>query len=167
MRYADEQVDDTFAPVKIGEASNLVIQRATQQRALFILFDGLVESPIEEQFGFALAHVIVEYGYTVAVLGNGCVEEVDTDFFIIPQFKWGFYRSDFALVDAREGVTVLIECDGQEFHSSEEHKLHDHQKDAAAAALSMTTLRFTGSQIFGNARLCAQRALFNAIKGRQ
>jgi len=165
MRYADEQVDETFAPVKIGSACLEVCKVAEVYRQWARHFDGLCESPIEEQFAVAMAQVIVEHRFTVSVSPNGEIEEAETDFLLIPQFKWGFYRSDFALVDVRTGLTVLVECDGQEFHSSEDQKQHDIRKDEAAAALAMTTLRFTGSKIHNEARFCAQRVLFNAMKG--
>lgn len=72
---------------------------------------------------------------------------------IVPQFSWGRFRMDFAIVQS--GVPVLfIECDGAEFHSSAEQLARDRKKDAAAEKAGITLLRFSGSDIYRYANNC-------------
>ncbi len=100
------------------------------------------ESPIE-----------IILGAEIAKLGGESLE-------LIPQFRLGRYRYDFAI--RRKGhpkFVVLIECDGKAFHSTPEQIANDRRKDREAASAGMDIVRFTGSDIHADARNCALIAL--------
>ena len=78
-----------------------------------------------------------------------------------PQFRWTYYRSDLAIT-AANGRTLLIECDGRDFHSSPEQLAHDSAKDKAAKLWGFRTIRFSGSQIHRDPDGCA-RKVFDAM----
>lgn len=80
---------------------------------------------------------------------------------LVPQFVWMFYRSDWAVISPG-GKTLLIECDGRDFHHSPDQMAHDAAKDAAAAARGYRTIRFSGSQIHNNPKDCAKKVFDEA-----
>jgi very-short-patch-repair endonuclease len=75
------------------------------------------------------------------------------------------FRLDRFLYDLyfkREGRSkplVMIECDGKEFHSTDEQIANDRAKDALAAKSGIILLRFSGSQIFRELDRCTQQVL--------
>lgn len=75
---------------------------------------------------------------------------------LTPQFKLDRFRYDFALDGQRK---VLIECDGAEFHSTRAQQENDRLKDQAASRAGFPLLRFSGSDIFRNAKGCALVAI--------
>lgn len=77
-----------------------------------------------------------------------------------PQFEWGNYRSDFLVVD-RNGLRVLIECDGHDFHErTKEQAERDRSRDREAQALGYYILRFTGSEIYRDSRECIRQIIW-------
>ena len=52
---------------------------------------------------------------------------------VIPQYVRGKYRFDFA-IERHKNLLVLIECDGKEFHSSEEQQARDKIKQEISRA---------------------------------
>jgi very-short-patch-repair endonuclease len=76
------------------------------------------------------------------------------------QFHLGRFLYD--LYFKREGRSkplLMIECDGKEFHSTDEQIANDRAKDARAARLGIPLLRFSGSQIFRELDCCTQQVL--------
>jgi very-short-patch-repair endonuclease len=76
------------------------------------------------------------------------------------QFPLGRFLYD--LYFKREGRSkplVVIECDGKEFHSTDEQIANDRAKDALAAKSGILLLRFSGSQIFRELDRCTQQVL--------
>ncbi len=83
-----------------------------------------------------------------------------------PQFVWRKYRIDWAILDG--GAPILfIECDGRDYHSSEDARRRDAARDDECWAAGIRVVRFTGSQIHHAARPCAEHivGLIVAIRG--
>lgn len=75
-----------------------------------------------------------------------------------PQQKIGPYRVDFIL-DNIPGVSllkVIIELDGQEFHSTPEQRDYDTKRVRYFQRRGWQVIRFTGSQVNGNCLACVQ-----------
>ena len=110
------------------------------------------ESPIEVMFAAELAVVLADYF---------------PDARIEPQFKWQNWRMDFALfAPGGNCLRVFVECDGAEFHSTDEQIANDRRKDEAAKAAGIHLLRFTGSEIQQNSYGCAVVALEHLVEGK-
>lgn len=73
----------------------------------------------------------------------------------------GGYRADFVLfvrADAKGKVfRFIIECDGHDFHErTKEQAQRDKSRDRKLSSHGFTVLRFTGSEVYRNARKCAK-----------
>jgi len=100
------------------------------------------ESPIE-----------VLLGAEIAARGGDGLE-------VIPQFRLGRYRYDFAIRrKSHPKFVLLIECDGKAFHSTPKQKANDYRKNIAAWQAGLDLLRFTGSEIHKDTRNCALMAI--------
>lgn len=73
------------------------------------------------------------------------------------QAKIGPYRADLLIEDRRPEAArrLVIECDGQEFHSSEQAIDRDRRRDRWFAANHIFVMRFSGAEIHRDARGCA------------
>jgi very-short-patch-repair endonuclease len=97
------------------------------------------------------------------ILGQALIEAVSTmfpagDVTVVPQFVWRRYRIDWAVLIA--GAPVLfVECDGQEYHSSEDARRRDAARDAECWSAGIEVARFTGSQIHYASRPCADKVV--------
>jgi very-short-patch-repair endonuclease len=83
------------------------------------------------------------------------------------QFLIDRFRYDLSI--KREGQPkpfVLIECDGKEFHSTEEQIAHDLAKDALAAKAGISLLRFSGSEIYRELDRCVVQ-IFKGLRLRR
>lgn len=78
-----------------------------------------------------------------------------SDLFIAPQFEFGGYRMDFALVARkhRRIQIVAVECDGAEFHEP----VKDRERDAYFAAFRIPTIRAAGREIIDTPQRVAHR----------
>jgi very-short-patch-repair endonuclease len=102
------------------------------------------ESPIEVDLGARLSSAIRRID--------------DSNLLLVPQYVLGPYRYDFAII--REGKPIaLIECDGRDFHSTEEQLANDRAKDDLAVREGVTLFRFSGSEIFRDGRDCVRSIL--------
>jgi very-short-patch-repair endonuclease len=63
------------------------------------------------------------------------------------------YRADI-LIEIR-GRKLVIECDGEAFHTTKEQIAHDKKRDRYCATNGMAVMRFTGSEINRDPRGCA------------
>jgi very-short-patch-repair endonuclease len=99
-------------------------------------------SPIESAFASALFSVLACEPLPVS---------------IEPQAPVGPYFADFLL--SLRGRRLAVECDGREFHSSDEQRRRDQQRDEFFLRRGIPTLRLTGAQIHENATACARRTL--------
>jgi very-short-patch-repair endonuclease len=118
------------------------------------------ESPIEQtlcvtlfaSFGFSA----IEGDFSSDRLAE-LVSDKPTAFLFAQQWIAG-YRADFLLVVAdHEGcVLFVIECDGSQFHSTDDQRAYDARRDAALRqAGCRKVFRFSGSDIFRHTRLTA------------
>jgi very-short-patch-repair endonuclease len=149
-----------FRPVHIGEAAGTALERIHN---VMNLSPGC-DSPIEAQLGAAVLMFFERAGVRLKLCKSFDANNAPEGLLFVPQFKWSFYRSDWAIVSARTYGAMLIECDGKDFHSSPAQKSHDSKKDAAALDYGFLTMRFTGSAIFRDADGCAQK-IYDALNG--
>jgi very-short-patch-repair endonuclease len=156
---SEAEAGDDFRPTSLGSALIDVFKRAE----MCLSIGNNTESPIELQLGAAILIVFERNRRSLQMCVPSELESA-TGLVLVPQYGWGFYRSDWALYNPRTGGALLIECDGAEFHSSPEQKLHDQKKDAAAHDRGCLTIRFTGSQIHRSADGCAQK-IFDIVYG--
>jgi very-short-patch-repair endonuclease len=96
------------------------------------------ESPIEIMFGMAM------------------MEFMEDDWALIPQLWWGRYRIDWAL-ERPDKPWIFVECDGNEFHTKPEDVKRDRNRDIRIRRAGIKLFRFTGSEIYQNAKGCAMR----------
>lgn len=89
-------------------------------------------------------------------------------FFVYPQHKSGQYRADFLIKAVGWGneykvwpptaeVSVCVECDGREFHSTPEQIARDNDKEKHFKEQGIETLRFSGSEIYRKPDLCVNQ----------
>lgn len=141
-----------FKPISLGAATANLLDRDRAGREI----GESTESPIELQLGAAIIMCFERAGTPLKL----CLElpkDRPEGLLLVPQFKWSHYRSDWAIVNPRQGGALLIECDGRDFHSSSEQRAHDRKKDAAAHDRGYLTIRFDGSSIFMQADECAKK----------
>lgn len=93
------------------------------------------DSPIEAQFLDAIART-----------GETLLADIKT------QHQIGPFRVDFALPALR----VVIEVDGHAWHASREQRTRDARRDRYLTREGWTVLRYTGSEVFNSARVCAR-----------
>src|SRR5262249_31954635 len=117
----------------LGEATEIPLVRAVVAYDL----SHQCESPIEVQLGAELKARRLE--------GDP----------VFPQYEWDRFRMDFAILKDGHHPCVFVECDGKAFHSTPEQIANDRRKDQAAAEAGIDLYRFSGSDIFRNARGCA------------
>lgn len=140
---------------------------------------GLCESPIEELFLLAMLSpaeppwptdndpYVVRIGNEIDSGPSLTFEEAGIDLWQqetvdLPNGKT--VRLDFSLHGELEHVDttwkVAIELDGHEFHDrTKEQAARDRSRDRELSALGWTVLRFTGSEIWKDAKTCAMQAL--------
>lgn len=107
-----------------------------------VLIDMPCESPIEHQLAAHLVDHAERWGFTV-----------------VPQFKLGNFRYDFAIKwDGH--VVALVECDGAEFHSTSKQIARDADKDRLAERHGYAMFRYSGRQIYRDAHKCAEEIIF-------
>lgn len=146
-----------FKPVEMGGVFANIIERARAAMQA----SPTADSPIETILGAAIILVFRNAGKPLSLASE---PTEGAGLLLIPQFKWSFYRSDWAIYNPKTTGALLIECDGKDFHSSPEQIEHDRKKDAAAHDRGFLTLRFTGSQIHKNADACAAK-VFDIVHG--
>lgn len=117
----------------------------------------LTESPIETLFGVALLTALAGTPYRERVRwGHFSTWKRDDNFIdVVAQYPFGHrFRMDWAILIEGEPA-IFIECDGQEFHASEEQIANDRAKDKAAREVGIDLMRFTGSQLHRSDEVCA------------
>ena len=64
------------------------------------------------------------------------------------EYEIGPYRVDFLLIPKHgNDKGVIIECDGDEFHSTIEALKHDYKRERYLEGLGYRVMRFTGKEI--------------------
>lgn len=154
----DVAEENTFAP--IGSAS--VLERAAQAYIL----NGKTESPIETMFGAAAVTLFRrklgddQFAFCWAKDEASAPQD---KLLLIPQYPWRRFRIDWAFKIAGKEI-LFVECDGRDFHSTDEQIVRDAKRDAIATAAGIEVLRFTGSSIFLNDDACAGLALSAVLR---
>lgn len=114
---------------------------------------GSTDSPIESILLAALCECAVDHGYRVAKTAG----RSDT-LGIRPQTTVDRYRIDLVVSFLFHGAEMhlAIECDGHAFHEKTKAQARkDRSRERALTYLGYRVVRFTGSEIVGNARACA------------
>lgn len=149
-----EEVEGGFRPQSMLEATIPVIETLHNQQ----IVSGKCDSPIEEMLGAFIMTVFREEGAPLKLCLVSDLKKIGTSLILVPQYKWLYYRSDWAVLCPAFSMTaVLIECDGAEFHSSPQQIEHDRKKDAAALDYGHITMRFPGRLIHKDPRGCARK----------
>lgn len=152
IRGSEADVGD-FKPTALGGVFAKVVDRA----AASVLASGDADSPIETILGAAVILYFRDAGKPLTLCAPAEIDGATGRLLFVPQFRWSIYRSDWAIYNPKTSGAMLLECDGKDFHSSEDQKAHDQKKDAAAHDRGYLTMRFTGSQIHRDADGCAQK----------
>lgn len=104
------------------------------------------ESPIEIDLGVSLTKVFQEIS--------------DPKLSLEPQFILGPFRDDFAIrCEGLERPIALVECDGKEFHSTEDQIRRELAKERLAIQAGFQFFRFSGSHIYRNPKKCVRQIL--------
>ena len=67
------------------------------------------------------------------------------------------YRFDFLVF--YDGGAIAVELDGHDYHKTKEQRGRDAQRDRWFAARKLTTVRFTGSQVYADPEGCVKELL--------
>ena len=76
---------------------------------------------------------------------------------LTPQVDVGRYRLDFALQG--ENFKVAIEIDGHDTHKSRDQRQHDYERERRLQELGWFFIRFTGSDVYGDAQGCVAQCV--------
>ena len=117
---------------------------------------GETQSPIERDFLVAFCDVAVEHGYGVAKRAGDAIIGV------APQKSVGPFFLDFGISFSFFGfvLDIAVEADGHAFHEKTPGQARrDRTRERLIAALGYRVLRFTGSEINGDAKRCAMEVL--------
>jgi very-short-patch-repair endonuclease len=82
---------------------------------------------------------------------------------IAAQVLIGPYRADFVLTG--RGVKLVIEADGQPWHSTDAQIAHDDRRDAFMRERGFKVLRFKGAAIYNTMPWCLQ-VISDAVSGK-
>jgi very-short-patch-repair endonuclease len=76
------------------------------------------------------------------------------------------YRVDFLVF--HDGRCIAVELDGHDYHKTKEQRSRDAERDRWLAARKIETLRWTGSQVFGDPQGCVAelRDVLRAVPSR-
>lgn len=142
-----------------------VFSRAVSAAGLAMAVNAVTESPIETLFGVALLRQLSVFSnYVWWGHATRKSQVVAKPIEVIAQYWWRNYRIDWAII-IRGEPAIFIECDGQEFHSSEEQQEKDRIRDESIIAAGIEIFRFTGSDLHNNDTACGQ-LVARAVAGR-
>ena len=117
----------------------------------FVTMRNWFDSPIEELFYYCFHYVLHKYHKKL-------VDKV----FLVPQYG-GFdglpYRVDFLVgrdYERSSTTEIVVECDGNEFHSTKEQIKKDNKRQREIENLGYSFLRFSGSEIYNDSEKCAE-----------
>lgn len=135
----------------------------------------LCESPIEQLLALAIidSNFSRHHGVRIArpkpdaghVLPYNPLPEENQELTLYPQWRLKRWRIDFRLdwerfETAQSAKTVLIECDGHDFHErTKKQAASDRSRDRALQRAGYQIIRFTGSELTRNSKRCAAETL--------
>jgi very-short-patch-repair endonuclease len=157
-QYGREDIIGSFNPVRVGDVAVAIVDVLSR----YFQMQGKCDSPIEEILGAHTMQLFADCGHplTFCEIDNVSDHKVGT-LLIVPQFRFSKFRADWGVFRVGNAQALLIECDGQDYHSSPEAVARDTARDASAHALGHLTMRFWGRQIVRDPRKCA-RMIFDA-----
>lgn len=133
-------------------------------------FSDLCESPIEKLFVSALLYVCSGHKIPVALHNKSTCTIVNFSItrrqgdktnvqylHVKTQVEIDRYRADFLL--SKSGKSVVVECDGEEFHSTPEQVTNDQKRGDVLLSLGYPTVRFTGAELYRDPFNCAAVAI--------
>lgn len=129
-------------------------------------WEGILRSPIEKQLGAAFIelegdeewHAIIDYDNPALMVGCG---PTGAGCYVVPQIRVGRYTIDFGFIRVQKYgcLALAVELDGHEFHEkTKEQVKRFRMRDRELLRAGWPTIRFTGSEVFGDALSCAQEA---------
>ena len=148
-----------------------VVDCSTDDAGNIDRYDSPIEYLLARAFGVLLRlrypQVLIDCGanLTTALVDEQLVDSGPRPIFvlIVPQFKIGPYRVDFAVryISGLEGAAgLVVECDGHAFHEkTKEQAARDKSRDRFLAAAGYRVMRFTGSEIWADPISCAEQVL--------
>lgn len=156
-------VADTAAAYA-GVAGNIGAKRGGDQTGFQIAF-GRCESPIEQAYCLTMFQVpevrAVPDTFSPRLLPT--LAGAKPRIVVFAQQPVLRYRADFLLVGISptfaEPRFVIIECDGEAYHSAREQRRRDAARQAELAGTGFTVARFTGAELFRNPERVAYRTL--------
>lgn len=109
----------------------------------FVLNHSWFDSPIEELFYWCFTKL------------------TDKNLYLIPQVDFNDlpYRADFVVggdYETENGLTLIVECDGHDYHSSKEQIKKDNERQREIENLGYTFIRFSGSEIYNDVEKCVE-----------
>lgn len=88
----------------------------------------------------------------------GLLEKLPKHFTVQPQARINYMTVDFAVTGGAR--KMVVECDGHDYHErTKEQAASDKSRDRRLQAAGWLVFRFTGSEIFRDARACADEVL--------
>lgn len=106
-----------------------------------------ISSPIEQLF-FVAIHLVAEMNFIALGVAQSSFSDENDDLLIIPQWKVGKYKVDFALRQHPIDRIVCVELDGHEFHDRDERqRRYEKSRDRFLTASGFSALHFTGSEV--------------------
>jgi len=132
----------------------------------------LTESPIEAELFWAMMR------HPKFVLVKGEEKPEGAGIFVRPQTPIGPYIADFYILGRgyglrnlklwppKEEFRLVVECDGKDWHTSQEQREYDNVRDAYMTGMGITVKRFTGSEIHKNTKYCVdqiENIIFEAV----
>jgi very-short-patch-repair endonuclease len=130
----------------------------------FAVAFGRCESPIEQAFCLEIFQVsgvkAIEGEFGPALLATAVSAPVILVFGQQPILR---FRADFLLVglspQSAEPRFVIVECDGEAYHTEREQTRRDAARQAALVATGFHVIRFTGAEIFRDPERVVKRTL--------
>lgn len=150
-QVADESMQPSAYPVGIVNDGSMKTQ---SERMVFLR--RWIESPIEYDFGLAFSdHMRVQ----LFAPNEVPVNFHDKTIVLVPQLPAGRFRLDFAVLFKVDGRLHkwAVECDGRQWHTSEQQIAKDKKRDAALLQAGWRVLRFAGYSIHYGAGGMADR----------
>lgn len=121
-----------------------------------------IQSPIEQLFMIAI-NLVSHINYIDVSIKSGEFKNDNDALVIIPQWRVGKYRIDFAIRQYPVDKIVCVELDGHDFHDRDEKQRRlEKQRDRFLISSGLKVLHFTGSEIVKSPVDCAIEAFLVA-----
>lgn len=161
VRHSSLSLDDAVVGNRIA-IKRAHHHREKDDRGFRRAFD-LCDSPIEQQFCLALFQVRC----VRALYGNHTKQDLQGaepgTILVYAQQPIKPFRVDFLLVGIEahqaEPRFLIVECDGAEYHSTRDSRVHDAARQRALIATGFRIVRHTGAAIYANPHGVIERTI--------